>query len=63
MDPHLYLVGKLAQVELALEDFEAMAEDNPRCKEKLASLEEIRTKLLETLVVLEVDQTLASHAF
>ena len=62
VDPHAYLKSKLAEVELALEDFEAMAEDTPSDQQKLASLEAVRTKLLQTLVMLEAEKALASRA-
>jgi hypothetical protein len=55
VDPYRYLVGKLAQVEVALEDLECVADENPRDQEMLAKLEEVRTKLVDALNVLEVD--------
>lgn len=56
MDPYEYLVGKLVQVEVALEDFEAVAEDTPRDQAALAKMEEIKAKLLQTLGELELSR-------
>lgn len=53
MEPYEYLVGKLAQVEVATEDFEAVAEDNVRDATTLMDLHAIRDKLLFVLDELE----------
>jgi hypothetical protein len=55
MEPYEYLVGKLAQVEVATEDFEAVAEDTAEDAAMLLGLNAIRDKLLLALEYLERD--------
>jgi hypothetical protein len=54
VDPYEYLVGKLAQVEVAIEDFESVAEETQHDQEVLVKLDEVRDKLLLALAALEV---------
>jgi hypothetical protein len=53
VDPYEYLVGKLAQVEVAIEDFESVAEETQHDQEHLVNLNEVRDKLLIALASLE----------
>jgi hypothetical protein len=55
VDPYEYLVGKLAQVEVALEDFESVAEESPQDQATLAGLRVIEARLLRALALLERD--------
>jgi hypothetical protein len=61
VEPYEYLVGKLVQVEVALEDFEAVAEVTPYDQEHLAKLEQLKARLVATLAMLELDASRAGR--
>jgi hypothetical protein len=62
VDPYEYLVGKLAQVEVTIEDFESIATETPEDAATTAALYEVQRRLLVALAALEDESAVVAHA-